>query len=77
MPRAPRKSPDELMKEAIWTRMDACRVLRIAPATLDKYIYHSDPKKRLPSLRVGNTIMVDKQKVLKYFHFKPFETLNP
>jgi hypothetical protein len=75
MPRANRKSPEELMKEAIWTRMDVCRVLRIAPKTLDKYLYHPDPKKRLPSLKIGSTIMVDRQKVLKYFEYKPFEQI--
>jgi len=67
MPRSKRKTPDELMKEAIWTRKDACRVLRVDPRTLDRYLYHPDPRKRLPSIKVGNTIMVERRKVLHYF----------
>jgi hypothetical protein len=67
MSRSCRKSPDELMSEAVWTRKDACRVLRIDPRTLDRYLYHSNPRMRLPSIKVGNTIMIEKRKLLEYF----------
>jgi len=58
------------MREEIWTRKDACRVMRIDPRTLDRYLFHPDPRKRLPCFKIGNTIMVEKQKLLNYFRLE-------
>ncbi len=62
-----RKSVDELMREIIWTRREACRVLRIDPRTLNRYLFHPDPKKRLASLKIGNTVRLERIKVINYF----------
>ena len=70
MARKPRKSTDQLMGEVIWTRKEASRVLRIDPRTLNKYLYHPDPKKRLQSLHIGNCLRVEREKVLLYFRTK-------
>jgi len=72
MPRAPRKSPDELMKEAFWSRRDIIRLFRKAPATIDKYINHPDPRKRLPGLMINGEFMADKRVVIKYFKYRPY-----
>ncbi len=64
------KSVDQLMEQVIWTRKEASRVLRIDPRTLNKYLYHPDPKKRLQSLHIGNCLRVEREKVLLYFRTK-------
>jgi hypothetical protein len=67
-----RKTPDELMEEAFWTRRDICRLFRKDPRIIDRYIHHSDPKKRLKSYMINNTWMAEKREVLKYFRHYPF-----
>ena len=42
MARPRRKTPDELLQEAFWSRMDICRLFRKAPRTIDRYINHPD-----------------------------------
>lgn len=64
------KSPEQLMNEVILSRKEAARMLRIDPRTLDKYFFHSDPKKRLPCFRVGNCIKVERIRLLEYFRLK-------
>lgn len=65
-----RKSPEQLMREAILSRKEAARILRIDPRTLDKYFFHNDPKKRLPCFRIGNCIKVERIRLLEYFRLK-------
>ena len=72
MPHPPRKTPDELMQEAFWTRRDIIRIFRKAPASIDRYINHPDPKKRLPGYMIGGQFMAEKTVVLKYFKYKPY-----
>jgi len=72
MPRPRRKTPDELMQEAFWTRRDIIRIFRKAPKTIDQFINHPDPKKRLPGLRIGGEFMAEKTKVLAFFKYLPF-----
>lgn len=76
MAHVPRKSPDELMERAFWTRKDLCSVFRVSIQTLNRYICHPDPKKRLPSLKVGNTIIIDRKKAIEYFLYEPFEAVD-
>ena len=64
------KTVDQLMEQVIWTRKEASRVLRIDPRTLDKYLFHPDPRRRLPSLHIGNCLRVEREKVLLYFRTK-------
>jgi len=71
MPRPRRKTPDELMEEAFWTRRDIIRLFRKAPATIDKFINHPDPKQRLPGLMINGEFMAEKTAVLKYFRYNP------
>jgi hypothetical protein len=71
MPHPRRKTPDELMCEAFWTRRDIIRVFRKAPASIDRYINHPDPKKRLPGYLIGGQFMAEKTAVLRFFRFKP------
>jgi hypothetical protein len=72
MPRPPRKTPDELMQEAMWSRRDIARIFRKDPKTIDKYINHPDPKKRLRGYMINNEFMAERLKVLKFFECKPF-----
>jgi hypothetical protein len=72
MPRPPRKTPDELMQEAMWSRRDIARIFRKDPKTIDKYINHPDPKKRLRGYMINNEFMAERLKVLKFFEHKPF-----
>jgi hypothetical protein len=76
MAHAPRKSPEELMEQPFWTRKDLCSVFRISIKTLNRYIYHPDQKKRLSSLKIGNTIIIDRKKALEYFRYEPFESID-
>lgn len=64
------KSVDQLMEQSIWTRKEASRVLRIDPRTLNRYLFHPDPRRRLPSLHIGNCVRVERDKVLLYFRTK-------
>jgi hypothetical protein len=64
------KSVDQLMEQVIWTRKEASRVLRIDPRTLNRYLFHPEPKRRLPSLHIGNCVRVERDKVLLYFRTK-------
>ncbi len=73
MPRPRRKTPDELMEVAFWSRRDIIRLFRKAPATIDKYINHPDPRKRLPGYMINGEFMAEKRVVLKFFRYKPFE----
>ena len=73
MPRPRRKTPDELMEEAFWTRRDICRLFRRDPRTIDKYINHSDPKKRLKGYVINGEFMAEKKIVLKFFQYQPFK----
>ena len=70
-----RKTIEQLMKEVIWTRKEAARVLRIDPRTLDRYLFHPDPKKRLPCLRIGNTVKVERKRLMEYFRL--FGSVSP
>jgi hypothetical protein len=72
MPHPRRKTPDELMAEAMWTRRDIIRVFRKAPETIDSFINHPDPRKRLQGYIIGGTFMAEKTAVLKFFKYKPF-----
>lgn len=65
-----RKSPEQLIHEIMLTRKEAARMLRIDPRTLDKYFFHSDPKKRLQCFRIGNCIKVERIRLLEYFRLK-------
>ena len=73
MPRPRRKTPDELMEEVFWTRRDICRLFRRDPRTIDKYIKHSDPKKRLKGYVINGEFMAEKKVVLAYFRYTPFK----
>jgi hypothetical protein len=72
MPRPIRKTPDELMEEAFWTRRDLCRLFHKDPRSIDKFINHPDPKKRLKGYLINNTWMAERREVLKYFRYYPF-----
>ena len=67
-----RKTTDELMAEAFWTRRDIIRLFRKAPASIDKFINHPDPKRRLPGYMIDGQFMAEKTTVLKFFKYKPF-----
>jgi len=72
MARPCRKTPDELMKEAFWSRRDICRLFRKAPKTIDMSINHPDPKKRLKGYMINGEFQAEKKVVLRYFEYKPF-----
>lgn len=72
MPRPRRKTPDELMKEAFWSRRDIIRLFRKAPATIDKFVNHPDPKQRLNGYMIGDEFMAEKKVVLKFFKYSPY-----
>ena len=72
MPHPRRKTPDELMEEAFWTRREIIRLFRKAPATIDKFINHPDPKKRLPGYMIDGEFQAEKHAVLAFFKYRPF-----
>jgi hypothetical protein len=72
MPHPRRKTPDELMEEAFWTRRDIIRLFRKAPATIDQFINHSDPKKRLKGYMINGEFQAEKKVVLKFFRYDPY-----
>lgn len=72
MPRPPRKNPDELLHEAFWSRGDICRLFRKGPKTIDRYIHHPDPKRRLPGMMVNGEFYAAKAAVLRFFAYKPY-----
>jgi len=73
----PRKTLSDLMNEIIWTRKETCRVLRIDPRTLNRYLFHPDPRKRLSSLKIGNTVRLERIKVINYFKAKIGQDRTP
>lgn len=42
-------------------------MLRVDPRTLNRFLCHPDPKKRLASFKIGNTVRFERQKLLEYF----------
>ena len=56
----------------MWSRRDICRIFRKAPETIDKYINHSDPRKRLKGYMINNEFMAEKTKVLRFFEYDPY-----
>ena len=72
MPHPLRKSQDELMEQAFWKRRDIIRLFRKSPKTIDKFINHQDPKKRLPGYSINGTFMAEKAVVLRFFKYKPY-----
>lgn len=72
MPRPCRKTPDELMQEAMWTRRDIIRIFHKAPKTIDQYINHTDPRKRLKGYMINGEFQAEKRVVLRYFAYEPF-----
>ena len=72
MPRPRRKTPDELMQEAMWSRRDICRLFHKDPRTIDKFINHPDPRKRLKGYKINSEFMAEKKKVLKFFEYDPY-----
>lgn len=71
MARPRRKSPDDLMQEAIWNLGDICRLFRKGPKTIMKYVNHPDPKKRLPGMMINGEFCAEKKKVLEFFRHRP------
>jgi len=67
-----RKTPDELMQEAFWTRRDICRIFHKDPRTIDKFINHPDPRKRLKGYMINGEFMAEKSVVLRFFTYRPF-----
>ena len=72
MPRPKRKTPDELMQEAMWSRRDICRIFRKDPRTIDRFINHPDSRKRLKGYQINGEFMAEKRAVLAYFQYRPF-----
>jgi hypothetical protein len=72
MPHPRRKSQDELMEQAFWTRREIVTMFRKSPKTIDKYINHPDPKKRLQGYMIDGTWMAEKKVVLKFFKYNPY-----
>lgn len=71
MARPRRKSPDELMQEAVWSLYDICRLFRKGPKTIMQYVNHPDPKKRLSGYLINGEFCAEKSKVLAYFKYGP------
>lgn len=57
MPRPPRKTPDELIQEATWSRRDIARIFR---------------KKRIRGYMSNKEFMAESLKVLKFFEYRPY-----
>jgi hypothetical protein len=72
MARPHRKTPDELMQEAMWSRRDICRIFRRDHRTIDKYINNPDPKKRLKGFMINGEFMAEKAVVLNHFKYRPY-----
>lgn len=75
MPRPRRKSPDELMEEAMWSRRDICRIFRKDPRTIDRFINHPETKRRLRGYMINGEFMAEKRIVLDYFKYSPYKGL--
>jgi len=60
------------MQEAFWTRRDIIRLFRKAPKTIDSFIHHPDPRKRLPGYMINGEFQAEKRAVLKFFTYRPF-----
>lgn len=76
MARPCRKTPEELMREVYWSRRDICRIFRKGPRTIDRYINHHDPKKRLKGLLINGEFFAEKNKVLEFFKFSPGKDIS-
>jgi len=76
MPCPRRKTPDELMQEAFWTRRDIARMFRKDIRTIDKFINHVDSKKRLKGYMINGEFQAEKRVILKYFEYKPYGNDN-
>jgi hypothetical protein len=76
MPHPRRRTPDELMEEAFWTRRDICRLFHKDPRTIDQFINHPDPKRRLKGYLINGEFQAEKKVVLNYFTYKPFTNEN-
>ena len=72
MPHPRRKTPDELMEEAFWTRREIIRLFRKAPATIDQYINHMDPRKRLHGYMINGEFQAERTVVLNFFKYNPY-----
>lgn len=72
MPRPHRKTPDELMQEAMWSRRDICRIFRKDPRTIDRFINHPETKKRLKGYSINGEFMAERRVVLSYFRYRPY-----
>lgn len=59
------------MQEVFWSRRDICRIFRKAPKTIDRFINHPDPRKRLTGLMVNGEFYAAKSKVLAFFKYEP------
>jgi hypothetical protein len=64
------------MQEAFWTRRDIIRIFRKAPKTIDAYINHPDPKRRLPGLMIGGEFMAERTKVIAFFQYRPYSNTD-
>ncbi len=51
------------MEEAFWTRRDIIRLFRKASATIDQFINHPDPKKRLKGYMINGEFQAGKKAV--------------
>jgi hypothetical protein len=76
MPRPRRKTPDELMQEVFWTRRDICRFFRKAPKTIDSFIYHPDPSKRLKGYMINDELMAENKRYKDFSNVSPMEKTN-
>lgn len=74
MSRPRRKTPDELMEEAMWSRRDICRIFRKDPRTIDRFINHPDSRKRLKGFRINGEFMAERRVVLRYFTHDPYSS---
>lgn len=57
------------MQEAMWSRRDIIRIFRKGPKTIDQYIHHPNPKKRLKGFMINGEFMAEKNKVLSFFTY--------
>jgi len=60
------------MQEAMWSRRDICRIFRRDPRTIDKFINHPDPRRRLKGYKINGEFMAERKFVLSYFAHRPF-----
>jgi len=46
-------------------------MFRKAPKTIDRYINHPDPRKRLRGYQINGEFMAERTVVLRYFQYRP------